>query len=178
MGGALYCASFGGAISKISTMLLHRHGSVSHCLFRGTCCAVLVRGANVLGCSGDDPLESLNLSLGLHRIALTCHLLFAKAAVVDTVRVIEEEARFLVLATHLGMLAGKGKRSRAGTRENGRSHLHHGVPTALAEAGCTVTHDGRDKGEANRGWAVGSSRCAWVCPCGWVPFTGNGFKLA
>lgn len=100
--------------------------------FRGTCCAVLVRGANVLGCSGDDPLESLNLSLGLHWIALTCHLLFAKAAVVDTVWIIEEEARFLVLTTHIGMLAGEDNDSRAATRENGRSHLHHGVPAALA----------------------------------------------
>lgn len=62
------------------------------------CC--LVRGANVLGSPGDDPLESLNLTLGLHRIALTCHLLFSKASIVDTIWVIEEEARFLVLATN------------------------------------------------------------------------------
>lgn len=132
MGGALYCASFGGAISKISTMLLHRHGSVSHCLSGAHAVLFLSGGANVLGCSGDDPLESLNLSLGLHRIALTCHLLFAKAAIVDTVRIIEEEARFLVLATHLSTLAGKDNDSGAATRENGRSHLHHGVPAALA----------------------------------------------
>lgn len=64
------------------------------------CCAVLSGvGGNVLGCPGDDPLESLNLSLGLHRIALTCHLLFTKASIVDTIWIIEEEARFLVLAT-------------------------------------------------------------------------------
>jgi len=68
------------------------------------CC--LVRGTNILGSSSDDPLESLNLSLDLHRIALTRHLLFPKTAVVDTVRIIEEEARFLVLATRPSMLAG------------------------------------------------------------------------
>lgn len=80
----------------------------------------VVQGANVLGCSGDDPLESLNLSLGLHWIALTCHLLFAKAAVVDTVWIIEEEARFLVLATQPDMLAGKEKDLRSATRGQGQ----------------------------------------------------------
>lgn len=99
MGGALYCASFGGAISKISTMLLHCHGSVA--AFQGGSHAALSSrpGANVLGCSGNDPLKSLDFSLSLHRIVLTRHLLLTKAAVVDTVRVVEEETRFLVLAT-------------------------------------------------------------------------------
>ena len=69
------------------------------------CC--LVRGANVLGCSGNDPLKGLDLSLSLHRVVLTRHLLFAKAAVVDTVGVIEEEARFLVLAANPSMSAGE-----------------------------------------------------------------------
>lgn len=72
------------------------------CIATGQSHAVLsCPGANVLGCSGDDPLKSLDFSLSLHRVVLTRHLLFTKAAVVDTIRVIEEETRLLVLATEI-----------------------------------------------------------------------------
>lgn len=66
-------------------------------------------GCNVLGCSGDDPLKSLDFSLSLHRIVLTRHLLFTKAAIVDTIRIIEEEARFLVLATENPRMSARGE---------------------------------------------------------------------
>lgn len=152
MGGALYCASFGGAISKISTMLLHCHGSVAAFQTRGGGGAHAALsscpGANVLGCSGNDPLKSLDFSLSLHRIVLTRHLLLTEAAVVDTVRVVEEETRFLVLAADTpNMSAEQYIGLQHGKQRKGRSHLHHRVPAALAQARCTVTHDGRDKGE-------------------------------
>lgn len=51
----------------------------------------------LLGCSGDDPLQSLNLSLGLQRVSMTRHLLFPKAAILHAVRIIEKEAGFVVL---------------------------------------------------------------------------------
>lgn len=51
----------------------------------------------LLGCSGDDPLQSLNLSLSLQWIMLARHVLLSKAAVLHIIRVVEEEARLVVL---------------------------------------------------------------------------------
>lgn len=86
-------------------------------------CCLLVPGANVLGCSGNDPLESLDFSLSLHRIVLTRHLLLTKAAVVDTVRVVEEETRFLVLATDNPPTCQQGRTLGFSTANNGRAAL-------------------------------------------------------
>lgn len=71
MVGALRCASFVGAISKMSTMLLFPEERISDCprvspRLLGLAGVMDSRGwVGLLGCSGDDPLQSLNLSLSL-----------------------------------------------------------------------------------------------------------------
>lgn len=178
MGGALYCASLGGAISKISTMLLHCHGSAT--TFEGPHAVLSVLGANVLGCSGDDPLKSLDFSLSLHRIVLTRHLLFTKAAVVDTVRVIEEETRFLVLvAGHPGMSAGqniglqggtKGRAALTSTTESRRRWPRHDAQ--LPMMGATKEKKQQRLGcREQQSWDVARSRsgCVSLSVGGWFP---------
>lgn len=148
-------------------------------------------GANVLGCSGDDPLKSLDLSLSLHRIVLTRHLLFAKAAVVDTVRVIEEETRFLVLATDttpacqwvgtLDFTANKRRAALTSTTESRRRWPRHDAQ--LPMVGTTKEKKQQRLGllKAAKGWEW-RGRGARVSPSpsavGLVPFTGNRLKLA
>lgn len=51
----------------------------------------------LLGCSSDNPLKSLDFSLCLQRIMLSGHLLIAEAAILYVVRVVKEEAGFIVL---------------------------------------------------------------------------------
>lgn len=148
------------------------------------CC--LVRGANVLGCSGNDPLKSLDLSLSLHRVVLTRHLLFAKTAVVDTVWVIEEEARFLVLAASPSMSAGENKDFTPGLSPPPPSPgaagpgMMHNCPWPNA----TNENREREVGQAGLlsaaklGVARPRCECVSVSVCLWVPFTGNGLELA
>lgn len=51
----------------------------------------------VLGCSCDDPLQSLDFSLSFHWVVVPRHLLVAKAAILHAVWIVEKEARFIVL---------------------------------------------------------------------------------
>lgn len=53
-------------------------------------------GGSLLGCTGYHSLQSLNLSLDLHRVIMPI-LLLPKAPILNAVRVVEKQAGFFVL---------------------------------------------------------------------------------
>lgn len=65
---------------------------------------------DLLGCSSDDALQSLDFSLCLQRIVLSRHLLVAEAAILHAVGVVEEEAGFVVLDTRAGQSGAATRR--------------------------------------------------------------------
>lgn len=80
----------------------------------------------LLGCSGYDPLQSLDFSLGLERIMLPRHLLVSKASILHAVRVVEHEPRFLRLVVQWSAAANKV--------EEAKSHLFDRVSPPPTQA--------------------------------------------
>lgn len=133
MVGALRCVPFDGAISNMSTILLD--GNYQHNRpFCNSKQGVGGAGKGLLGCASDDALEGLDFSLCLQGIMLSRHLLLGEAAILHAVRVVEEEAGFIVLDSTHGGRSVRAARSREVVGWQGITHLSNRVSSTAAKA--------------------------------------------